>query len=283
MKKFIATVSFSAPIEETLIAISDAGFDGVELLFQDIEQCDGGPKKLGEHCARLGLDVVALQPLRNFEGSPQFEDKLEDAKRAFETMNQVGTDLTILCSNVSPDLVFDPNLWIDHLQILSDLAQSMEARIAFEALAWGTFINRFEAASAIVNHVDHPAFGLALDSFHIYALTNDCSRLSELAPQKIFITQIADAPKLGGDLLNWSRHHRCFPGNGEFDLNHFVGQVSGVGYEGPYSLEVFSRSLRAQPADTVANKGMAAFYKLEENARRATARVVDEKLILSAG
>jgi len=283
MKKFIATVSFSAPIEETLIAISDAGFDGVELLFQDIEQCDGSPKKLGELCVQLGLDVVALQPLRDFEGSPQFEDKLEEAKRAFETMNQVGTDLTVLCSNVSPDLVFEPNLWIDHLQVLSELAEKMEARIAFEALSWGTFINRFEAASAIVNRVDHPAFGLALDSFHTYALTNDCSRLSELAPHKIFLTQLADAPKLGGDLLNWSRHHRCFPGNGEFDVNHFIGRVSRLGYEGPYSLEVFSRSLRAQPAVTVANNGMAAFNKLEDAVHRTTVRMKDEQRLLSAG
>lgn len=268
MKKFIATVSFSAPVEETIRAIAKAGFDGVELLFQDVERFDRSPIELGKLCADLGLDVVALQPLRDVEGSPQFDAKLEEAKRAFEVMNDVGTDLTVLCSNVSPDLIFEPNLWIDHLRQISELAQGMGTRIAFEALSWATFINRFEAAAAIVHRVDHPSFGLALDSFHTYALTNDCSRLTTIGLEKIFLTQLADAPQLGGDLLNWSRNHRCFPGDGEFDVSQFVRRIAERGYTGPYSFEVFSRSLKSLPADIVASNGMSAFVKMEETLER---------------
>jgi 4-hydroxyphenylpyruvate dioxygenase len=263
MKKFIATVSFSAPIERTIQAIAKAGFDGIELLFQDIENYDGSPAELGNLCTDLGLQVIALQPLRDFEGAPEFTKKIEEAKQAFEIMNDVGTDLTVLCSNVSPDVIFEPNLWIDQLQTLSELAKSMGVRIAFEALSWGTFINKFEAAAAIVQRVDHPSFGLALDSFHTCAVSSDWSRLTTIEPKKIFLTQLADAPQRGGDLLNWSRNHRCFPGDGDFEVSQFADSIATIGYDGPYSFEVFSRELKEQPEGIVASNGMLAFLKLE--------------------
>ncbi|HBS27571.1 MAG TPA: hypothetical protein DD827_10720 [Gammaproteobacteria bacterium] len=272
MKKYIATVSFSAPIERTLWSIAKAGFDGVELLFQDIENYDGSPAEVGKLCTDLGLQVIALQPLRDFEGAPKFAEKIEEAKRAFEVMNDVGTDLTVLCSNVSPDIIYEPDLWIDQLQTLSELAQSMGVRIAFEALSWGTFINKFEAAAAVVQRVDHPSFGLALDSFHTCAVSSNWSRLANIEPKKIFLTQLADAPKRGGDLLSWSRNHRCFPGDGDFEVSRFADTISAMGYDGPYSFEVFSRELKEQPEGIVASNGMLAFLKLEEDLKVLLAR-----------
>ena len=39
------------------------------------------------------------------------------------------------------------------------------------------------------------------------------------------------------DVLQWSRHHRLFPGLGSFDLAGFVGHVLTTGYDGPLSVE----------------------------------------------
>ena len=46
------------------------------------------------------------------------------------------------------------------------------------------------------------------------------------------------------DVLQWSRHYRCFPGQGAFDLADFVARVLAAGYAGPLSLEVFNDVFR---------------------------------------
>src|SRR5205085_1556842 len=51
-------------------------------------------------------------------------------------------------------------------------------------------------------------------------------------------------PHLQMDVLQWSRHHRLFPGQGAFDLPGFLGHVLAAGYTGPLSLEVFNDVFR---------------------------------------
>ena len=46
------------------------------------------------------------------------------------------------------------------------------------------------------------------------------------------------------DVLQWSRHYRCFPGQGGFDLPAFLEHVLAAGYAGPLSLEVFNDVFR---------------------------------------
>jgi 4-hydroxyphenylpyruvate dioxygenase len=265
MEKNIATVSYGSPIEESLSSIAAAKFDGVELLFSDVQEFDGTPTQFKARCDDLGLKIVALQPLRSFEGSPNWSQKIEEAKRAFEVMNAIGTDCTVLCSNVDPDCKFEPSLWIHQLRHLSDLAAEYGIRIGYEALSWGTFINRFEAANSIVERVAHDNFGLTLDSFHTFAIANDISRMEQIDPQKIFLVQLADSKRKGMDLLTWSRNHRSFPGSGDFDVSCFVHKLGAIGYRGPYSLEVFSKKLREQDPKVVSKNAYESLLQLENS------------------
>ena len=72
----------------------------------------------------------------------------------------------------------------------------------------------------------------------------------------MFFLQLADAPRLRMDVLQWSRHHRLFPGQGAFDLAGFVGRVLATGYTGPLSLEVFNDVFRQ--ADPQPHRGRRA-------------------------
>ncbi len=47
------------------------------------------------------------------------------------------------------------------------------------------------------------------------------------------------------DLLEWSRHFRCFPRTGELPLEAFAEQITRCGYRGPWSLEIFNDGFRA--------------------------------------
>ena len=91
-------------------------------------------------------------------------------------------------------------------------------RIAFEALAWGRYVDDYRRAWRIVELADHDAVGVCLDSFHILSRGHDPAAIEEIPGRKVFFLQLADAPALSMDVLSWSRHHRLFPGEGAFDL-----------------------------------------------------------------
>ena len=66
------------------------------------------------------------------------------------------------------------------------------------------------------------------------------------------------------DVLQWSRHYRCFPGQGGFDLADFLGHVLAAGYAGPLSLEVFNDVFRQADPERMAVDAMRSLLLLEE-------------------
>ena len=117
-------------------------------------------------------------------------------------------------------------------------------RVSYEALAWGRHVNTYERSWEIVRRADHPALGLCVDSFHILSRGSDPAGIRDIPGEKLFFLQLADAPHMNMDVLQWSRHHRLFPGQGAFDLPAFLGHVLAAGYTGPLSLEVFNDVFR---------------------------------------
>src|SRR5690349_22864179 len=67
------------------------------------------------------------------------------------------------------------------------------------------------------------------------------------------------------DVLQWSRHHRLFPGQGTFDLTGFVQRVLAAGYTGPLSLEVFNDVFRQADPRRTAIDAMRSLVSLEDS------------------
>ena len=138
-------------------------------------------------------------------------------------MQRLGIDTMLVCSNVATATVDDDAVSAGQLRRLGDEAEAHGVRLAFEALAWGRFVDDYRRAWRIVELADHPAVGVCLDSFHILSRGHDPAEIEQIPGDKIFFLQLADAPALTMDVLSWSRHHRLFPGEGSFDLATFVG------------------------------------------------------------
>jgi 4-hydroxyphenylpyruvate dioxygenase len=64
--------------------------------------------------------------------------------------------------------------------------------------------------------------------------------------------------------LQYSRHHRNFPYQGQFPLTDFVKALRSTGYEGPYSLEIFNDEFRSAPCSKVALDGYRSLLLLQE-------------------
>ncbi|AVE08197.1 4-hydroxyphenylpyruvate dioxygenase [Pseudomonas palleroniana] len=269
MQRSIATVSLSGTLPEKLEAIAAAGFDGVEIFENDLLYYDGSPREVRQMCADLGIAITLFQPFRDFEGCrrDRLARNLERAERKFDLMQELGTDLVLVCSNASADCVGDERILLDDLSLLAEHAGRRGLRIGYEALAWGKHVNTWQQVWNLVRQVDHPSLGVLLDSFHTLSLKGDPSAIAQIPGDKIFFVQMADAPILAMDVLEWSRHFRCFPGQGEFDLAGFLAPIIQSGYTGPLSLEIFNDGFRAAPTRANAADGLRSLLYLEEKTR----------------
>lgn len=160
------------------------------------------------------------------------------------------------------------------------LAQMPVVSFAYEAVAWGQHIDTWQGTFSLVHMVNRPNFGLCLDTFHIagrvwgdpQARTGKTANADEdmqkslmelvnnLDVSKVFYVQAGDAERLAEPLLpgtafyndqqrprmSWSRNARLFPLEVECGgylpiMDILDALVNRLGYQGPISLELFSR------------------------------------------
>ncbi|MER5794953.1 TIM barrel protein [Streptomyces sp. NPDC001980] len=266
MRTSIATVSLSGSLTEKLTAASRAGFDGVEIFENDLLASPLPPREIRARCADLGLTIDLYQPLRDIEAVPadEFARNLRRARHKFELMRELGAGTVLVCSSVSPLGIDDDDLAAEQLSRLAALAQDFGIRVAYEALAWGRHVSTYDHAWRIVEAAGHPALGTCLDSFHILSRGSDPKGIEDIPGEKIFFLQLADAPLLAMDVLQWSRHYRCFPGQGGFDVAGLVRHVLRAGYDGPLSLEVFNDVFRQAEAGPTAVDARRSLLVLQE-------------------
>ncbi|MFB7086078.1 bifunctional sugar phosphate isomerase/epimerase/4-hydroxyphenylpyruvate dioxygenase family protein [Streptomyces sp. NPDC056296] len=268
MRTSIATVSLSGSLTEKLTAASLAGFDGVEIFENDLLASPLTPEEIRARCADLGLTIDLYQPMRDVEALPvdEFARALHRARHKFELMRRLGADTVLVCSSVSPHALDDDALAAEQLSRLAGLAGDHGIRVAYEALAWGRHISTYDHAWRVVEAAGHPALGTCLDSFHILSRGSDPKGIEDIPGEKIFFLQLADAPLLAMDVLQWSRHYRCFPGQGGFDVAGLLRHVLRAGYDGPLSLEVFNDVFRQSEAGPTAVDAQRSLLTLQETA-----------------
>jgi 4-hydroxyphenylpyruvate dioxygenase len=269
MQTSIATVSLSGGLAEKLQATAAAGFTGVEIFESDLLSFNGTPKDVARMVAELGLKIVTFQPFRDFEGmpEPQRSRTFARAERKFDLMGELGCDLLMICSNVAPDSLGGVDRAAADFHELGERAQKRGIRVGFEALAWGKHISDYRDSWEVVRRADHPAIGLTLDSFHIFSRKTDLKAIRSIPGDKIVLVQLADAPWLDMDVISWSRHFRCFPGQGDFPLIDFMDAVSATGYSGLLSLEIFNDQFRAGSPRGVAVDGQRSLVYLMDQMR----------------
>ncbi|MGW4460668.1 bifunctional sugar phosphate isomerase/epimerase/4-hydroxyphenylpyruvate dioxygenase family protein [Micromonospora sp. NPDC004704] len=284
LRRSVATVCISGTLDNKIAAAAAAGFDGIELFENDLVVAPWSPGEVRARCADLGLTIDLYQPFRDFEAVPPalLKANLGRAEHKFDVMAELGVDTMLVCSSVAPAAVDDDDLAAEQLALLADRAHARGMRIAYEALAWGRHVSTWDHSWRIVRGADHPALGLCLDSFHVLSRDVSPAGIADITLGKIFFLQLADAPHLSMDVLQWSRHHRLFPGQGSFDLTSFVHRVLAAGYTGPLSLEVFNDVFRQADPVRTAVDGMRSLIALEDSLRPAGGSGVEARRLPEA-
>ena len=169
MRTGIATVCLSGTLREKMRACATAGFDGIEIFEQDLVTSPLSPEGVRKMAEDLGLSLDLYQPFRDFDSVPAdlLAANLRRADAKFRLMSRLGMDTILVCSNVATASIDDDGLRAEQLAALAALAQDHGVKVAYEALAWGKYVNDYEHAHRLVTAVDHPNLGTCLDSFHI--------------------------------------------------------------------------------------------------------------------
>ena len=270
MNTGIATVSISGNLEEKIEAIAAAGFTGIEIFEQDFIADTRSPRDVGQRIRDAGLELLLFQPFRDFEGLPgQLRRKAFDrAERKFDLMQELGTDLVLVCSSVHPEALGGIDRAADDFAELGERAALRGLRVGYEALAWGRHVNDHRDAWEVVRRADHPNVGLILDSFHTLSRGIDPETIRRIPGDRIFFVQLADAPRIDMDLLYWSRHFRNMPGEGDLEITAFMRAVMATGYAGPISLEIFNDQFRGGSPGAIAQDGHRSLIALMDDVRR---------------
>ena len=266
MMRGISSLSFSGPLRNKIEAAAGAGFDGIEIFREDLVYWDSAPSDVARLAADLGIKVLSLQSLRDFEASPKKSRvwAFERARRFLDLAVEIGAPLLVVCANTRSDILGDPNAAAADLAVLADMAAERRLRVGYEALSTSHAVRTYPEAWRIVEKADRPNLGLVLGAVHIFATGADLAGLNAIDPERIFLVHLADAPTIKMDVRLLSRHFRLFPGQGELPIADLFKTLRARGYAGPVSMEIFNDQVRALPARRIADDGIRAFRLLEE-------------------
>ncbi|GFF50575.1 3-dehydroshikimate dehydratase [Aspergillus udagawae] len=184
----IATVSLGQSgrytIHQKLSACANNGFKAIELFYDDLEALASSLSRStrptrddllnAARQIRALCDVLQIRILNLRE-----RDRIAYGVIPIwmDILDILGSDTILIASNfLQPDLSTgksplsgDFNVIADDLRLLATLgaARSPPIKFAYEALAWGTYISTWEASWDIVQRVNMPNSGLAIDTFNI--------------------------------------------------------------------------------------------------------------------
>jgi sugar phosphate isomerase/epimerase len=158
---------------------------------------------------------------------------------------KIGPDVGALDGRVPP--LADADHWAAELHRLAAQAAEVGARVALEPLPFSN-VTDFRVASELVAAADHDAAGLVVDIWHLERGPSTLADLAEVPGEKVFVVELNDAPApKSTDLFHDTIHHRVPCGCGTFDVRGFIETLTGIGFTGPWGVEIISDVHRGKP------------------------------------
>ncbi len=259
----IATTSVSGDLFAKLDTIAEVGFPIVELYEPDLTSFAGSAKTVGRRAAELGLSIDVLQPFHDFEGLRGRARELAFARleRKLDLMEELGAKTLLIGTSTHADASPDSEQARTDYRDLAEHLKKRDLRAAVIALPWARHLRTEMQALEIVDTVDSPHLGLALNSYFSLADGSRPARLRDIPGERIFHVQLSDAPAMNVDIRNLKSHFGLLPGQGGLNLAGFVRIVSRLGYRGPWSLARVSDTTQGS-RESYARDGYRALVSL---------------------
>ena len=124
-------------------------------------------------------------------------------------------------------------------------AESYGATIGFEFMK-SSMLDNLKDSLAMVKAAGARNGGLILDIVHVVNMGITHAQLREIPLRSLVNVELNDGTLPGSPREDPTRARR-FCGEGEYDIKGFISCIQGMGYTGPWAVEVFSRELTKLP------------------------------------
>jgi len=258
MKKSITSESLSGTLRQKMKTAADAGYEGFEICHGDLISSELEAEVLRRLADELGLEIVALQPLRDFEGADEdnMPQTVRRAEHAIELAARLGAKILVLQSNVSKECSADAELCREHLSALAEIGRKQGVTIGYEAVPWAQHVTTLQQAWQLVRETGNDNLGLVISSFSIAVTGSDMDVIQNIPGSSIVLARVADAPDLDVGIPYLRRHYRCFPGQGTQPVVEFAKALASTGYDDYCSNDVLNDNFASSSAKSVAREGI---------------------------
>ena len=264
----ISTTSLPGDLGAKLKAIAGAGFTRVELHEPDFTGFDGSADDIRTMLDDLGLTLNIVKPFKDLEGwdGAKRQAAFDRLERKLELTRSLGCDLLLLSASQSTA----SGSAIQHdLGQAAEIAAKHDARLAYIALPWAGHVQADEQAISLVEAVDSPHFGLALNSFFSLADGVKPAKLRDLNGERVFHVQLSDAPRTQASIRSLKRHFGVLPGQASLNLSGFVKVLCRAGYQGSWTIARVNEKNPRPGADRMAADGHRALLNLLDDVSRS--------------
>jgi len=248
MRRFALNGATTGPadLRTDLRAAREAGYQGLEIRdtkLRDYLKAGGTLAGLRQDLQDAGLEVYTLNALEHathVSGAALLA--LLDRVRTFcEWAAALECPYVVAVPSFTSE-VGDPSRMqetaVEALRAIAQAARPYRVKVGFEFLGFPhCTVNTLGLAREIVDAAGDPGLGLVIDAFHFFVGGSSREMLEGLDPRRLFIVHLDDAEDLPPERLTDAQ--RLLPGDGVIPLRELVRQIEMLGYDGPWSIELF--------------------------------------------
>ena len=247
----------TTPLLEKISVTAEAGYEGIELWFDEVEEylaAGGTLDTISAAIQKSGLAIPTMIMLRDWWSASE-----EDYPAVFETClkririaAQLGAEYVIACPHRE---VPDYDLGGKRYRELLEAGIEAGAKPAVEFLGFVEAVTKIEDALQVVEKSGHPQATLVLDPFHVFRGGGSMETISHFNDA---VDTIPREEQMDPD--------RVLPGDGHLDLTRYCQLLKQIGFNGWLSLELFRDDLWQQDPLSVARLGLERMQTIAENA-----------------
>ncbi len=182
-------------------------------------------------------------------------------------MQELGCPLMLVCSNTSPASLGDASA--RRRNCTSWPSAPAAATCALATRPWpgasGSSLQQAGVGDCAEGRPPAPGADSGQLSHPVAARRPD--GIADIPGDRIFFVQMADAPLLAMDVIQWARHTATSQGQGQLDVVTFFEQALLAGYTGNLSLEIFNDVFRETPNRRTALDAMRSLLFLESECK----------------
>ncbi len=257
-------------LDEKVQVVADAGYDGIELWINELDDYANQGKSLddlGTRLEDLGLKVPNIIGLWNCmpPEDEKREDALREVRRKIEQAEKVKAEhIAAVCT---PDRADIDVLWAaDRYREIMAIGEQYGVIPGVEFIGSLRGIHTLAQAAAVAIHANHPKACIIADTFHLYRGGSGFDGVRRLSGDAIAVCHFNDVPA-DPPQSELRDSDRIYPGDGILPLVQLIKDLRAIGFRGWLSLELFKRDYWQKPPLENAGTGLAKMKAVIEAAR----------------